>query len=365
MSYTQRGDHTRVMIPAGLVVATAKSKTALYAYVGIARFADNNTGRSSCTVEQVAEASGLGRTQASAGIGWLLQNGWVTRLVEGRKGAGSSLYEVHMAPAQQGQRPESRTLNSASGNPDAEASATEKSDAETGTASGKSNADSVSATEKSDPEAGSASGKPDHSVRLSGRSLVSSLVSTTSSPNASGASATLSREDGSLPGLLVEASQPDPKPKRKPAYPDEFMRFWESVPRRRGTERGDKPAAFAQWKRVTSQGVTNDALIAAAQAYGRATNPEFVKDTHRWLKGELYETYLEQAQRHTAGDVTDDELDAVLGKALITLPAPPPGISHGTPAYREWKTDWFRAHRAERVRQYRERTAHKTGRSIA
>lgn len=379
MSYTQRGDRPRVMIPADLVIATVKAKTALYAYAGIARFADNATGRSSCTVEQVAEAAGLGRSQASVGIGWLLQHGWVTRLVEGRKGAGSSLYEVHMAPSLQGQHPESRTLTSGSGNPDAEGeqevSESGKSDADPRSASGKPgteappasdfpDAEESSASEKPDAEPESASGKPDSSIRLSGRSLVSSLVLKTSSPNTGD---TTTADDTLLPGLLLEAPLVrQPKPKRTAhEYPADFIAFWSAAPRRRGTERGSKPDALKEWRAAIARGLTNTDLIAAAKAYGHDTDPRYIKDTCRWLKGELYEPYLEHVHRHTAGEPTDAELDAVLGKALITLPAPPAGIDYGTPAYQEWKAQFFRDHRADRVRQYLARTAARTTRSSA
>lgn len=370
MSYTQRGDRARVMTPVELVVATAKAKTALWAYVGVARFADNETGRSSCTVEQVADAVGIGRSQASVGINWLLAHGWVTRLVAGRKGSGSSLYQVHMEPTDdEVQRPESRMLNegSASEKPDAEhPSAPEESDAEALSASGKSDAETSSGPGFPDAEAGSASGKPDLSVRKVGRSLVSSLVLKTSSPNASDSA---HPDNDSLPGLLVEVPPTPPnKPKPKRAardYPADFMAFWEAAPRRRGTERGSKPDALKEWRAAIARGIDNASLIAAAKAYGRDIDPNYVKDTCRWLKGELYEPYLEQVQRHAAGEPTDAELDAVLGKALITLPAPPAGIDYGTAAYREWKAQFFRDHRAERVRQYLDRTAHRTTRSSA
>lgn len=375
MSYTQRGDRPRVMTPVELVVATAKAKTALWAYIGIARFADNQTGRASCTVEQVAEAVGIGRSQASVGINWLLAQGWVTRLVAGRKGSGASLYEVHMEPVPEAQRPESRMLTSGSGNSDAEWSESGLPDAEDLSASGKSGADASTASEEPDAEqppatgnpdaeTGSASGNPDSSIRLSGRFLVSSLVSKEPPYPPQGET----EPADELP-LGVEAPAP-PEPKRKPKrttndYPPDFVEFWQAAPRRRGTERGSKPEALKEWRAALARGIDNASLIAAAKAYSRTADPQYVKDTCRWLKGELYEPYLEQGQRHTVGEPTDAELDAVLGKALITLPAPPAGIEYGTQAYREWKAQFFRDHRAERVRQYLARTAPTTTRSTA
>jgi hypothetical protein len=373
MSYTQRGDRPRVMTPVELVVATAKAKTALWAYIGVARFADNLTGRSSCTVEQVADAVGIGRSQASVGINWLLAHGWITRLVAGRKGSGSSLYEVHMEPVLEGQRPESRALTpgSRSGSPDAEPVAVSGlPDADSPSASGKSVAEALSAPGFPDAEPASASGKPDLSVRKVGRSLVSSLVFNTSSPNSGEEH---QREDdtdgGLLPGLLVQAPTPPaakPKPKRTAHdYPPDFMAFWAAAPRRRGTERGSKPEALKEWRAAIARGVSNTDLIAAAQAYARDADPNYVKDTCRWLKGELYEPYLERAQRHAVGEPTDAELDSVLGKALVTLPAPPAGIDYGTPAHQEWKAQFFRNLRADRVRQYQDRMARRTTRSSA
>jgi hypothetical protein len=372
------------MTPVELVVATAKAKTALWAYIGVARFADNLTGRSSCTVEQVADAVGIGRSQASVGINWLLAHGWITRLVAGRKGSGSSLYEVHMEPVLEGQRPESRALTpgSRSGSPDAEPvavsglpdadspSASGKSVAEALSASGFPDAEPPSAPGFPDAEPPSASGKPDLSVRKVGRSLVSSLVFNTSSPNSGEEH---QREDdtdgGLLPGLLVQAPTPPaakPKPKRTAHdYPPDFMAFWAAAPRRRGTERGSKPEALKEWRAAIARGVSNTDLIAAAQAYARDADPNYVKDTCRWLKGELYEPYLERAQRHAVGEPTDAELDSVLGKALVTLPAPPAGIDYGTPAHQEWKAQFFRNLRADRVRQYQDRMARRTTRSSA
>lgn len=382
MSYTKRGDRPRVMTPIELVVDTAKAKTALWAYIGIARHANNKTGRSSCTVDQVAEAVGIGRSQASVGINWLLVHGWVTRLVAGRKGSGASLYEVHMEPVPEAQRPESRMLTSGSGSPDAEdVPASGKSGADPLSAPGLPDADTASVSEEPDadplsasdfPDAGpaSASGSPDSSIRLSGRFLVSSLVSKTFSPNIGDEpTPETPDDDGLLPGLLVEAPTP-PQSKTKARrtaheYPADFIAFWEAAPRRRGTERGSKPEALKEWRAAIARGVSNANLIAAAHAYGRDADPLYVKDTCRWLKGELYEPYLERVQRHTAGEPTDAELDAVLGKALVTLPAPPAGIHYGTPAHQEWKAQFFRDHRAERVRQYLARTARRTTRSSA
>lgn len=362
MSYTQRGDRPRVMTPVELVVATAKAKTALWAYIGIARFADNQTGRSSCTVEQVAAVVGIGRSQASAGINWLLAQGWVTRLVAGRKGAGSSVYVVHMAPVPESQRPESRMLTSSGEPAGAIGSASGKSDADRTSGSGKSDAEPLAASDFPDAEAESASGNPDLSIRLSGRSLVSSLVSK-NPPTPQGGieaheTAPSGTQDPDNDGALIPAP---PVTKRKPTktgndYPDDFMAFWEAAPRRRGTERGSKPEALKEWRATLARGIDNTSLIAAAKAYARTADPRYVKDTCRWLKGELYEPYLEQAQRHTAGEPTDAELDAVLGKSLITLPAPPAGIEYGTPAHQQWKAQFFADRRAERVRQYLART---------
>jgi hypothetical protein len=360
MSYTQRGDRPRVMTPVDLVVATAKAKTALWAYIGIARYADNRTGQASCTVGQVADVVGIGRSQASVGIGWLIAHGWVTRLVEGRKGAGSSLYEVHMEPQATSQHPESRTLTSASEEPDADdGPASGNPGAETQSASGFPDADTPSATGNPDAGPESASGNPDHSVRKVGRSLVSSLVSknkdTPLTPHGGNEPTTTAQ----LPGLLVEASTPPAsKRKRRAAdhtYPADFAAFWEAAPRRRGKDRGSKPEALREWRAALARGLTNDTLIAAAKAYSRAADPTYIPDTCRWLKGELYEPYVGEAQGVAPGEPTDAELDAVLGKALITLPAPPPGVHPGTAEYAAWKAQFFAALRAERVRQYRQR----------
>jgi len=374
MSYTQRGDRPRVMTPVELVAATAKAKTALWAYIGIARFADNQTGRSSCTVEQVADAVGIGRSQVSVGINWLLAHGWVTRLVAGRKGSGASLYEVRMEPAAEAQHPTFRTLTSGSGKSGAEGSgsgfpaagdpsASDFPDADAPSASEEPDAEQPSASGNPDPETESASGKPDSSIRFSGRFLVSSLVSKEPPYPPQGET-----EHADELSLGVEA--PSKPPKRKPKrtandYPPEFVEFWQAAPRRRGTERGSKPEALKEWRAALARGIDNASLIAAAKAYGRTADPLYVKDTCRWLKGELYEPYLEQTQRHTAGEPTDAELDAVLGKALITLPAPPAGIDYGTAAHREWKAQFFRDHRAERIRAYYARTGTATSRSTA
>lgn len=176
------------------------------------------------------------------------------------------------------------------------------------------------------------------------------------------------RESDTLLPDLEPAVKPSAKSKKRrtpDVYPADFIEFWTAAPRRRGTERGSKPEALKEWRAAVARGLSNADLIAAAHAYGRATDPVYIKDTCRWLKGELYEPYLERAQRHAAGEPTDAELDAVLGKALVTLPAPPAGIHYGTPAHQEWKAQFFRDHRAERVRQYLARTARRTARSSA
>jgi len=174
--------------------------------------------------------------------------------------------------------------------------------------------------------------------------------------------------DTLLPELTPPTTTPKSKPKKTPdPYPADFMALWEAAARRDGKHRGHKGQALKAWQKLMTAGVSNTALIAAARAYARdmAARPQFVKDLSGWLNGELYEPYLEQAHRHTAGEPTDAELDAVLGKALVTLPAPPDGIDYGTPAHQQWKAQFFRNHRAERVRQYLARTAYRTTRSSA
>lgn len=350
MSYTKSGDRPRVMVPVALAAATAKSKTALWAYIGIASFADFNTGRSSCTTQQAADAVGLGRTQISSGIAWLVENGWVERLVRGTKQSGASVYLLRMQPCQ---RSESRTLEHSpvSGFPDVDESAT----------FGKSNVGALPTAGNPDVESAPMFGKSASNVRKSGHSPELLQRTNTPLPPTGGESATTTPDDGSLlPDLTPQPAAKKTAPKRTTTYPDAFEEFWETYPKRRGTERGSKPAALKAWTRATAT-IDADLLAAAASAYGddKRNDLNYIKDASGWLNGELYEPYLAKAARAQDGPTVEQVRD-VLGPELFTLPAVPRGIDYGTEEYRDWKTRAIAKYRAERVAQYHAVIARRT-----
>ncbi|MDO4244364.1 MAG: hypothetical protein Q4C85_11575, partial [Actinomyces sp.] len=82
--------------------------------------------------------------------------------------------------------------------------------------------------------------------------------------------------------LLTEAPPlpvPDPRPRTRRTYPEEFEAFWDAYPRH-----SDKKAALRAWRKAVRE-VDNGELIAAARRYARdpGRKPEFTKHAATWL----------------------------------------------------------------------------------
>lgn len=335
-NWIQEGDVPRVMVPVDIYPRLTLGVPAARAYGALAMRADNATGLVDSTVEQIAEAADMSRRQAAEGVKVLRTAGYLQQLSQGRSGR-SSRYRIYSEP----QDAEIRTL--------------EDQGAETRTLQG---AEIRTLGE-------SACGFPHISVRISAPPLVSSLVSTKNTL-ASGEAEEVEQGSGGgvIPGLLVEAPRPKTAKAKAPAksdYPDDFEAFWSAYPVRvsgKARTRGDKRKAAALFRKLTDSGeLTVDQLMALARVYSEdmagGDKAAYVMDATRFLGGrwEDWRQAAKDVEGLAAGELSDAEVDQILGKDLRPLPALPPGMHPGSPEAREQRARDITERKAERQAQ--------------
>lgn len=74
-----------------------------------------------------------------------------------------------------------------------------------------------------------------------------------------------------------------------------FETFWTTYDRK-----VEKKAAWAAWRAIKADQLTAMRIIAAAEAYAKATEPAYRKHPHRWLKGRCWEDEDNGKQRAMA-----------------------------------------------------------------
>ncbi|PRY43293.1 hypothetical protein [Umezawaea tangerina] len=320
-NWIQEGDVPRVMIPLDIHPRQVCGAAAARVYAALAYRADNRTGLVDSTLEQIAADADMGRSQAAAGVKRLIADRWIEQVRKGNSRV-SNKYRMHAAPTAL-DRPESRTVDH---------------------------------PENRTVQPSGQSGIPDQTVRNSGPPLVSSLLSPTTSP-ANGGRDDLSA--GSIPGLLVAPTPPHTA--ATASHAAEFEAFWSAYPKRNGQRVGKKAATreFAKARKTA----TAEQLLAAVVKYAATCNG-YPKDAERFLRDEIWADLMPTPP---TGDLTDDEVDELLGHDNAPLPAPPPNLTPGSLEWKAFRTAAIATRRAERrtkaaaLRQHTQTTA----RSIA
>lgn len=309
-NWIQQGDVPRVMVPVDVFPRLVLGVPAARAYAALARRADNATGHVDSTIEQIAAEADMSRRQAAEGVARLMTGGYLEQLQQGRSGR-SSKYKIFASP----QRAEIRTLEHAENR-------------------------TLDDSGCGKPHAG-ACGNPPPSVRKSAPPLVPSLLSSTTS-----------RADA------VEPSAP--RAKASDGYTAEFEAFWLAYPKRDGQRVGKKNAGREYGK--ARKTATAEQLMAAVAKYAATCNG-YPKDAERFLRDEIW---ADLTPSPPTGDLTDDEVNELLGRDNTPLPAAPPHLTPGSPEWEAFRVDALVARRAERrIKAAALRQHDQTTRSIA
>jgi hypothetical protein len=338
------GDAPRVVVPTAIYPEMTCGVPAARAFGALAKRADNRSGLVDSTFEQIAQDAGMSRSQAAAGVAKLIELGWVEQLRKGNSRI-SSKYRVRCAAAA-ADRPEIQTVKG----PDSR---------------------TVDRPETRTVEPVGPSGIPDLVVRKSGPPLVSPSSSPTTSL-ADGEDTAAERNDHDLlPGLMVVAPEPKTAPRAKGGrrgYTAEFEAFWAAYPVRRSN--GSKGSKFEASKAFPTALELVDGsaakaglapaelLMAAVKAYA-ASCGDFPPDAVRWLTGRRWEEHEDTISRTQAGELTDAEINDILGPDLDPLPPLAPGVQPGSPEATVQRARDRAERRAQRLAEARSRQSHR------
>lgn len=316
------GDAPRVTIPTEIYPLMTCGTPASRAFGAMAVRADNRSGLVDSTFEQIAQDAGMSRRQVAEGVAKLIELGWVEQVRKGNSRI-SSKYRLRCRPV--ANSAEIRTV-------DGEESRT------------------VKGAEICTVDKAGQCGNPHFVVRKSALPLVSPSSSPTTSL-ADGEDEAAERDDhGLLPGLAVVASEPKATPRAKGsrhAYTAEFEAFWAVYPTRRGKKEGKYPAS-QQWAKALKL-VPAEVLMSAVKAYA-ASCGDFPPDAERWLRGRRWEDHTEAVGRAQAGELTDAEINDILGPDSYWTPPPyPPGVLPGSPQAKAQRARDLAERRAARL----------------
>lgn len=313
------GNAPRVVIPIALNQLFSVSVPAGRVYIALATRADRESGLVDSTFEQISRDAWMTRRRAAEGVAKLIELGWIEQVRKGNSRF-SSKYRLLPEPIEL----DSVDIDTVKG-----------VDIDTIHPMDSVDIDTVNPVPPLSRE--------DDSLDSVDIDTVSSLDSVDidtpsyksflkTSPASSGVEVDERREDtGTLPGLLVVAPESDSKPKAKATrhgYSPEFEAFWAAYPMRRGKKEGKYPSS-REWTKALKL-VSVEVLMAAVKAYA-ASCGGYPVDAKRWLKDRLWEDHAEAASRAQAGELTDAEIEDLLGPDLEPLPELPPGIRPGTP----------------------------------
>lgn len=302
-NWIQQGDVPRVMIPLAMAQQPCGAP-ATRAYTALAYRADNTSGLVDSTLEQIAQDAGMSRTQAAAGVAALIKAGWIEQVRQGNSRR-SNKYRMRATPVLDSA--EIRMVN----HPE------------------------IRTVQTAGP-----SGNPDQTIRKSGPPLVSSLLSPTTSPASGGVG-------------------DDAKTSKTPEYTAEFEAFWNAYPKRNG-QRVGKKAAGREWTKALKS-TTAEHLMAAVAKYAVTCNG-FPKDAERFLRDEIWADLVPAT---TTGELSDEEIDEILGQDLTPLPALPPDIHPGSPEAKALRTKTIADRKADRRAQAARVQMRSQNRSIA
>lgn len=143
-----------------------------------------------------------------------------------------------------------------------------------------------------------------------------------------------------------EATAEKPKPKRaRNAYSAEFEAWWAVYPARNGTKAGKLAASreFAKARRTESV----EFLTEAARLYTTTCNG-YPKDAERWLKAQMWEDARDGLSPSGEIELTNEQVDQILGKSTWSAPPPPRMLTIGSPEYLSWYQHQLGQHREQR-----------------
>lgn len=308
------GYPSRIVVPAEVFPEMTCGVPAARAFGALAKRADNRSGLVDSTFEQIAQDAGMSRRQAAEGVAKLIELGLIQQVRKGNSRI-SSKYCLRREPVADSagfrtvDRAEIRTV-----------------------------------------EPAEQCGNPHFVVRKSALPLVSPTSSPTTSLADGEDEGAEHTDDGLLPDLTVVAPEPKTAPRAKGSrrgYTVEFEAFWAAYPARRGKKDGKYPAS-QQWAKALKLAPA-EVLMAAVKAYAVSCG-DFPKDAERWLRGRLWEDHAETASRAQAGELTDAEIDDILGPDTYWTPPPyPPGVHPGSPQAKAQRARDMAERRAERL----------------
>lgn len=97
MSWIKNGNVPRVMLPTAIFPRLVAGAPAARVYGALAMRADNKSGLSDSTREQIAEDAQMSVSQVREGLRKLLAEGWITKVRQGNSSQ-SNKYQLHTSP---------------------------------------------------------------------------------------------------------------------------------------------------------------------------------------------------------------------------------------------------------------------------
>ncbi|APU20900.1 hypothetical protein [Actinoalloteichus sp. GBA129-24] len=257
MSWIREGNVPRIMIPAAIFPKLVAGVPAARAYAALAMRADNKTGVSDSTTEQIAVDADMSLSQAKAGVKRLIDDGWLTKIRQGNSSQ-SNRYQLHTTPAD---RSEIRPVDQPGIRP------------------------VLTQTEQSEIRLGQV-GNPARTGRKSDPPLVFTLGSSLGTDTPAAPQPGLSDGQAALDGMPTTPPKTKPKQAAKAQVdPEAFDRFWAAYPKK-----AKKPRARTAFEKA-AQSTPVEEIITAAEAYGehyRGRDITWVPHPSTWLNDEQW-----------------------------------------------------------------------------